>query len=367
MGAVILKNPALALALGVSILMGVGLPAVWIFTGDIGTDFGVYWRTANNPVAQAYSDEFEYPFPYAPPMLLWIKPLALLSGPLAFALWIAMSLTALAVACRKHLPWPAAALVLISPPLINGLATGQVSAMIAAAMLWACATDKRWLAGFAFGAIASVKPQLVALAPLFFILTRDWRALFGSAASFLAILGLTLLVFGASVWAEWFDGLGYFRAVLNERSIIGSVPTLAGQAEWWGLPALPFWLLGVGIGAWLVATCRNGGPLQNCAVIAAGSLFAAPYALTYDLAPVIPFLVGAVFAGHIAAAVAMSGALHPLPLLLAAFELGGFRGQKDSPGNTGGGHDRGPVALIGRRRVFALRARERGGWDGEGA
>ena len=347
----ILTRPALALAVGVSALMGPGLIAVWLFTGDIGNDFTVYWRTANGPLSEAYSDAFEYPFPYAPPMLLWIQPLSLLPGPLAFLIWTVLSATALAVACRKYLPWQAAALVIFSPPLINGLATGQVSAMIAAAMLWACGTDKRLLAGVAFGAIATVKPQLVALAPLFFILTRDWRAFIGAGASFVAVLLLTLLAFGPAVWADWFDGLGYFHAVLIEKKIIGSAPTLAGQAEWWGLPPLPFLLLGMGIGSWLVFACRRMGPLGVCAAIAAGSLLSSPYALTYDLAPIIPFLAAATFAGRIPAALALTGAMHPLPLLLAAFELRKFNEETSHVHRRGATGDNPSLAPVWGDRV----------------
>lgn len=38
----ILASPALALAIGISAMMAIGLSGVWIYTGSIGNDFGVY-------------------------------------------------------------------------------------------------------------------------------------------------------------------------------------------------------------------------------------------------------------------------------------------------------------------------------------
>jgi hypothetical protein len=80
---------------------------------------------------------------------------------------------------------------------------------------------------------------------------------------------------------------------------------------------------------WLVFACRKAGPLQSSAAIGTGSLLAAPYALGYDLAVILPFLAYATFRGSFGAAFALSGTLNPAPLLLTTWQL--LRGQ----GSTG--------------------------------
>lgn len=317
----ILEKPALALAIGVSLITGVGLVGWFAAENLIATDFSVYHRAANEPLSQVYAPRDELPFPYAPTMLLWIAPLAIIPLWLAFVLWVSASAAALWFACRRHLDAKQAALVVFSPPLINGLATGQVSALLAALLLWSCSTRDRLSAGIALGVIASVKPQLVIMAPLFLLLRRDWQAVAAAALAFLVVVILALLAFGAGPWFDWVESLDNFRRVLRSENVLSVAATPAAVAERFHLPPLPFWLVGVALGVWLVAACRNADPLKQCAAIGAGSLLAAPYALTYDLAPVIPFLVWSVFRGSISSAIAMSGAAHPLPLVLSVANL----------------------------------------------
>lgn len=299
----------------------VGLLGAWLYVGAIGTDFSVYWRTANTPVDWAYWAGYKYPFPYAPTMLLWIAPLKLAPMWPAFALWVILSGCAMVWAVQPYLTRQETTLLMFSPPLVNGLATGQVSAFLAALMLWGSGTPSRYLAGVAFGMVASIKPQLVLLAPLMFGLNKDWKAIAGSAATFAAIVLLALLVFGPVRWVEWVGSMGNFRYVLNDHYIIAASPTLAGQAEWWGLNPTPFLVLGIALGIGLVIACRNAPPLEKCAAITGGSILAAPYALAYDLAGVMPFIVWCIFRNRVPAALAFLGALHPLPIIAAACEL----------------------------------------------
>jgi len=247
----------------------------------------------------------------------------------AFLLWVAFSATSLWIVCRSYLPRSAALLVLLSPPLVNGLSTGQVSAALAAALLWACATHNRIAAGIAFAVIASIKPQFVIMAPLLFIITNDWKALLTSAATFCLIVAASLIAFGMDTWFVWAASLDNFRDVLHSQQVLGVSATPASAAENYGLPPLPFLIAGATFGAWLTYRCRNREPLAKSAALACGSLLAAPYALTYDLAAVMPFLVWSVLQGRVTSALALSGALHPIPLVLAAFGLAGEKHQEE--------------------------------------
>ena len=316
-----MERPALTIAIVVSVMMFVGLIILAITTNTFATDFSVYWRTANEAPASAYLPRAELPFPYAPTMMLWIAPLSVIGLWPAFAMFVAASIAALVLACRCHLTRAETALVLCSPPLINGLATGQVSAALAALLVWAVTTDRRIAAGIAFAVIASIKPQMVLLAPLMLLLNRDWRALVSSALCFLFLIVASIALFGWQRWPEWIGSMGNFRSVLHEQDVLWVAATPAAAAENFGLWPLPFLIGGIIVGIWLIIRCRTSAPIAKCAAIACASLLAAPYALTYDLAPIIPMLVAAIFRGSIASAIAFSGALHPIPLILAAFSL----------------------------------------------
>jgi hypothetical protein len=324
----ILDRPALALTVIMTAIGSIGLLAWYGVSGTFATDFSVYWRTANEPLAMAYLPRDELPFPYAPTMLLWIRPLSVLPMWPAFAMWVIISAYCLAKACRMHLSVNETWLVLAGPIVVYGFGTGQVAAVLSAILLWSCTTKNRLAAGVGLAVIASIKPQLVLLAPLFLLVRHDWLA-FGSAAlGFLALVLSSILAFGFPLWFEWLYSLNNFHRVLLEQSVLGVAATPAAAAEHWHLPRLPFLLGGLALGSWLVVKCRNLGALETSAAIATGSLMAAPYALTYDLAALAPFLVAAVYRGSIPAAIALSGALHPIPLVLTFSQLIVIKGDR---------------------------------------
>jgi hypothetical protein len=239
----------------------------------------------------------------------------------AFGLWLLFSVCAFGRVCRLHLTKHEMWLALASPILINGLATGQVSAVLAAVLLWSTGARNRILAGVGLAVIASIKPQLVLFAPLFLLLRRDWPAFFAAAIAFTALLILTVIAFGAAPWFEWVASMSNFHRVLIDQNVLAVAATPAGAAEHWGLWPLPFLVIGALAGCWLIIRCRDRPPLEASAAIAAASLLAAPYALTYDLAAVVPFLAWMIFRGSIASAIAVGGPLHPIPLVLTCIEL----------------------------------------------
>ena len=317
--AFILSRPALAFAWIVSGIAAIGLLSVWLFTGSIGNDFGVYWRTANMHPMWAYWHGFKYPFPYLPTMLLWIAPLKLLPLWPAYFLFVAASIFALIRAVQPYLAKPEIMLLIACPPAANGLMTGQVSALMAALMIWACATEKRVAAGIAFAVIASIKPQLAVLVPLLLLLRRDWTAIAAAAAGFLLLAAIATMTYGPDIWQTWFGSLPEFRYRLRIMGIGGFSP--AATADSWGLNPLPFLLLGSVAGVWLIFRCRQCDAIATVAALGIASCLAAPYSLAYDFVVVAPFLVRAIFRNHLTAAVALSTAVPPLPLVLAGIEL----------------------------------------------
>lgn len=303
------------IALAVLLAIDYSLDAKWA------NDFSVYWRTANSPAVEAYFWSGRFPFPYMPTMLTWITPLSLIPKWPAYFLFVICSAIAFALACKPYLTKPALALAMVSPPFVHGLATGQVSAAIAALLIWASGTGNRIAAGIAFGIIASVKPHLVVMAPLMFILNRDGRAFFAAGITFLLIIILSILLFGFERWPEWVASMDHFRnAVVNTDVIEGGI-TPAAVAQRYGLPPVPFLLIGMSMGIGLVYLCRNAAGLEKAAVISVGSMLAAPYALRYDLATVVPFLALAICRGRILPVVAFVAGTNPLPILVSTYEL----------------------------------------------
>jgi hypothetical protein len=199
--------------------------------------------------------------------------------------------------------------------------TGQVCAILAAAIMWACATKNRLGAGVAFAVVGSIKPQLVWLAPLMLLLNKDWRALKGGAVASVLILLAAVSFYGVDRWAEWLASMGHFKQALGNINAfrIGISPAM--WAQYVGLNPLPFIILGAVGGAVLVYLCRDTGPLAKCTAIIAGSLLAAPYALDYDLVGLFPFLALLVMRGRILAVFGLISPFHPLPLFVTAYEL----------------------------------------------
>lgn len=307
-------------------VMGCAFLALLIFHAyatldQFGDDFFVYWGAANGPVSAAYAPHQTSPFPYLPTMLLWIQPLSLVTPLPAFIGWTCISAMTFAWATRKYLTLGQNLLTLISQPVVFGLLTGQVSVFLAALMFWAFGTDRKWWAGIALGFVASIKPQLLLLAPLLMFLRRDFEMMIAAAASLLIIVLVALLAFGIQPWFDWLASLDHFRAVLNEYNILRAAISPANWAERLGIAPLPVMLLGAAFGSWIVYRCRNLGPVEVTAAVATASIFASPYALVYDMAAVVPFLVLTVWNNRIAGAVALTGRFLPLPIFLAAYEL----------------------------------------------
>lgn len=315
------KRAAIIIAVMVCAYKALTLFLTYTTIDVFANDFVVYWDTANRPISWAYEQRPRYPFPYMPTMLLWIKPLSLVAVLPAYICWLAISALTFTWATRKYLTMGQNLLALISRPVVFCLMTGQVSVFLAAIMLWAFGTSRKCWAGVALGAIASIKPQLVLLAPLLLLLRRDFQMMAAAGATFGAIVVAALLAFGLQPWIDWLASLDNFRTVLNANQILRNGASPAGQASFAGYPPLPFMLLGMAVGSWLVYRCRNLGPLETTAAVTTASILAAPYAMVYDLAAVVPFLVVTVFRNRVSSAVALAGLLPPLPVIIAAFEL----------------------------------------------
>ncbi len=233
-----------------------------------------------------------------PPYLLIMGPLAWLPYLVSFVVWAGASLCLwLAVGTRVAGGGRTATLCLMAvPSLWWVLGLGQNS-FLSASLLGGgllALPRRKWLAGIAFGLLC-YKPHLGLLIPVALVAGGEWVAIAAAGLTVAGVLGVTTLLFGVPVWRAY---LATFTRDLSGPINGGSVllaarvdPTGAAQEMGFGLGAAhAVW--GVCLAAailcvwvsWRPARDRGGdSQAVRGAVLAAGVLLAAPFALFYDL------------------------------------------------------------------------------------
>ncbi len=248
-------------------------------------DFAVFWRAVH--AVHPYATN-EQPFVYPPTALLWFSPLKLVDVWPGYLIWTALSVMVFAAAALWLYGRGATALAIISPAMSVGLIPGQTSLIAAAVLFAAFATECRLCRGVLLGALLTFKPQLAVVAPLFLIVRRDWHALAWMMLTALLLAQATTVLFGAEVWSDWMRAIPAFQQIVTHRGLSMSAVSPAAFASSIGLPSLPLLLLGC---AAALAIALKSGRLndgERAAMIATASLFAAPYALRYDLIAIAP-------------------------------------------------------------------------------
>ncbi len=151
--------------------------------------------------------------------LLWLNPphayfvmapIAALSYGAAKALWIALSVAALAgVFATAHLKSRAfLALALISPAMLISVMLLQLGGFVALGLSAALllAGKRPVIAGFIL-ALLTMKPQYGLMAPVFLIAAGHWRAFFSAALSTAVLIIASAIVFGLDSWLSFADAL----------------------------------------------------------------------------------------------------------------------------------------------------------------
>ena len=278
-------------------------------------DFAVFWRAVH--ALHPYAPN-EQPFVYPPTALLWFSPLRLIDVWPGFLIWTAVSVVVFAGAALWLHGRSATALAMISPAMSVGLIPGQTSLIAAAILFAAFATECRLCRGLLLGALLTFKPQLAVVAPLFLIVRRDWSALAAMVATAVAIALGTSAIFGTKVWWDWVEAIPAFQQTVAHRGLSMSAVSPAAFATSIGLPRLP--LLFIGCAAALIIALKSGrlNNRETAAMIATASLFAAPYALRYDLIAIAPamavVILGETGRKALLACVAYSATFGPLSL-----------------------------------------------------
>jgi hypothetical protein len=138
------------------------------------------------------------------------------------------------------------------------------------------------------GALLALKPQLVVLAPLFLLVRREWLAGAAMLATAALLSAVTTLIFGAHVWLDWLQAIPAFQQTVAHRGLSMSAVSPAAFAGTLGLPRLPLLILGCAIGVAIALKSGEFDDQTRAAMVACASLFAAPYALRYDMIAMAP-------------------------------------------------------------------------------
>ncbi|HET6941408.1 MAG TPA: glycosyltransferase family 87 protein [Sphingomicrobium sp.] len=279
------------------------------FGKPIGSDFAAFWEAGhianqgnparawdqallNGSVETTHGVEYGTAWIYPPVFLLVAVPLGAMPYLPAVLVWQLFSLLAVAVVLKGILRSNRDTLVALASPLTPlVLANGQNS-FFTAALLGAglLSLERRpALAGTLFGGLV-YKPQLgVVIAPLL-LFTRNWRGLAGAAFATVALVGLSVVLFGRESWIAWIDSLRYGRLYM-EQGYVGfyKSSSLFSTARSWGASVgLAYLVQAAGtIGAIALIWKARAAPASvRSAAVCVGAALSTPYLLDYDMAVV---------------------------------------------------------------------------------
>ena len=278
------------------------------FGRPLGTDFSCFW-TAGRMVlegraAAAYDWaahfqvqrethglELFFPWSYPPVFLLVAATLAVLPYIASLLVWQAATLLACLTTLRAILPSRQALLLGLGfPAVLVCLGHGQNGFLTAALLAGGLVALPRHqvLAGISFGLLA-YKPQFGLLLPFVLAATGHWRAIAAAAATVLATIGLTFIVWGWPVWQAFLDSVPLTRTMVLEGNSDNLVK-LQSVFAWlrlWGTPqTVAYAAQAVVTGSVLVACIwiwRSPiGFRLKAAALLIGTLLSSPYVFDYD-------------------------------------------------------------------------------------
>lgn len=231
-----------------------------------------------------------YGWHYPPPFLLVAAALDFMPYVMALIVWQAATLGPFTVMVQRIVGRRDTWLFVLAAPVTlicvthghNGFLTGLL--LGGGLML----LERRpFTAGLLLGCLV-YKPQFALVIPFVLLVTGNWRAILGAAVSSLALIGITLLIWGWPVWQAFFDSLPLTRHIVIEQGRTGwykimspfsAVRALGGAIAFAYAVQTLFTVGAIAITLWLARTTRPA--LRNAAVSAA-VLISTPYVLDYD-------------------------------------------------------------------------------------
>jgi arabinofuranan 3-O-arabinosyltransferase len=148
-------------------------------------------------------------FVYPPSYLFFTYPLASMPYVAAFAVWTIVTLLLYLLAIYLIVPRPIALLAALTPfPVFFNLFLGQNGFLLAGLMGLSLVFMERRprLSGICLG-LLTFKPQIGILFPFALLASRKWRVIRGAIATSLALIAISIVVFGYQGWRSFVDAL----------------------------------------------------------------------------------------------------------------------------------------------------------------
>ena len=320
--------------IGYSMALIAGTVAVmtWVLSGHgmadpvgrpVGTDFLRLWTASyallngeeraiygadaffalERAVTQPPTPDF-YPWNYPPSSFLIAYPVALLPYLQSLAAWLALGLAGYLAALWRIFPKPLTLWVgLAFPAVFWTLTHGQTSFLTTSLFCWGLLQLPRRpvLAGFLFG-VLTFKPHLGLLLPVALVAGGHWRAVVVSALTAILSAVVSVVFFGAGVWADFLASTADIRGMLESgmnfghyykmQSVFATVRLLGSPVfVAYSLQALAALAAAAAV-AWIWRRPAGDRDMKNAALMAATPLSTA-FIFDYDLlllAPAIAWL-----------------------------------------------------------------------------
>ncbi|RIK14717.1 MAG: hypothetical protein DCC50_10365 [Acidobacteria bacterium] len=235
-----------------------------------------------------------------------LVPLGVLPYPVAAVLWTALSLAALVLSLfmlrdvvrPQPVQWRRfVVIVAAAVPTMELLFSGQSSAFV---LLWlalahrACTRGRFFLAGLIFS-LALVKPHLVLLVPLLWLLERRWTALLGILVGWLGAFVVSSAVLGPRSWLQWVAALQsdlYVGGVnvgqtMKNAGLVGLLTPWLPESGWAPTSMVVVSLL-AGAMAVVLVWRKAADPSLRWWMVVFVSLVVAPHAMVYDIVLAVP-------------------------------------------------------------------------------
>ena len=265
-------------------LLGALAPVALMLSGEFGRfDFDSLWIAGKMALAGSASQIYdpdsirsfaaslglrgEMNFPYPPLGLLFVVPFATLPHIPAYFAWNLATAGFFYWAARPYLPggFPPI-LAILTPAALTCLDYGQTGLLFGG--LWLLAFRGRWPAL----ALLSFKPHLGWLAVLSL---RDWRSLAKTVALGLALVGITMAIWGIWLWGD------FVQHSIGHATELGTAARKRWLFQGVG-PAMAYGMIG-----WIPFAAAGGLLLArnvNAFTAATASFLISPYGFHYDMA-----------------------------------------------------------------------------------
>jgi len=228
---------------------------------------------------------------YPPPFLLFVLPASMLSYKASLLMWTMITFAAYLLVMRTITTgwsawWPIVAFPGVFITMLDGQNGFLTLALLGGGLLL---LQRRPIAAGVLIGLLCYKPQFGILVPLLLAAGGYWKTFLSAAATVVALIVVTIVLFGVETWHafiallpetnQWLfvKGVGFFKM----QSVFGAARLWHGSLATASLLQV-IASFAAAVGAWWVWQRAVAWQLK-CAALVVGTLLMTPYVLDYDL------------------------------------------------------------------------------------